>query len=415
MKYYFPTSTLNFDAIVSSMCIMPVSFYRDGAIGFSRYTRTLVDCDDAWYYLYSRPIKWNASHSNIVDYPMLVEIEDDDLLSVGERQLIYDGLEAIRMSKPYYFSASGIISRKVRFLFRNKDELALIVNRAQANVAECKSIGITEAWGIENFVVMDDFDSSIDFGMLDVKKERLSEAFMGEQAKVWADYVKRDRLDGAKAGFRAGQWIRSLSSERFIDTMREPMTFETWRQSLTPEINALINMICGDVELRWDVNRSAIVDFCARCWKECFSVSHSEVRHEILRSIARSVADTTFVYPVGNIQDAEMQALACFVIAGKREGTLIHLLKTTRVRLPELVLALHGALVGYSVLSRALFEKRSYVDDEKGQERAFKSCVNWKSKESCIRDTSSLAVSAKKGSQIKDVLKVIKILRRRKG
>jgi hypothetical protein len=337
---------------------------------------------------------------------MLVEIDNDDLLSIGERQVIYDDLELIRMAKPYFFSASDIISKKVRFLFRSKDELALIVSRAQANVAECKSIGITEAWGIENFAVIDGFDCLIDFGMLNVKKGQLSEAPTGDLAMIWADYVKRDRLDGAKVGFRAGQWIRSLNSERFIDTMREPMTFEIWRKSLTPEINALINMICGDIELKWDVNRSAIVDFCARCWKECFSVSHSEERHEILRSIARSVADTTYVYPVDDIQDAEMQALACFIIAGKREGALIQLLKTMRVRLPELALALHGALVGYSVLSRVLFEKRSYVDAEENQEDAFKACVNRKSKKSGKGEAVPLIDDAKNGRQIKTVPKV---------
>jgi len=363
MKYYFPTSTLNFDAIASSMCIMPPSYFRDGAIGFSRYTRTLVDREDAHYYLYSRPVTWEPSVGDVVDYPMLVEIEDDGLAALGERMDAPEDVKALRMSRPYYFSSRDIVSKRIRFLFRNQEELKLIVGRTRANVAECKCFGVTEAWRIDNFALIGSLDDVVDFGTLKINFSTVSEDAHSEGLEAWLAYVRRDRLDGAKAGFRAGQWIRALFTGRFVDTMREPMSFETWRESLTPEANALIDMICGDAELKWDVNRGAVIDFCARCWNECLAQSKDEIRHEMLRNIARSVADTTYLYPIHSISDPEMQALACLIVAGKREAMLVNLLKTEKVQCPELALALHGALVGYSILSRALFEKRSYVDD----------------------------------------------------
>lgn len=370
MKYYFPTSTLNFDAIASSMCIMPASFYRDGAVGFSRYTRSAVDRDDNSCYLYSRPITWNHSMSDSVDYPMLVEIEDDKLSLIGRKCEMTGDVDVIRITSPYYFTASSIVTRRIRFLFRNQDELKLIVNRTRANVAECKSLGVAEAWGVDNFAVIEGVDKLVDFNTLNGGMMFTQEDGSMCQPGIWSDYVYQDRLDGARVGFRAGQWFRAIITGKFIDTMREPLTFEIWRDSLTPEFNALLDMICGDEKLKWDVNRDAVVDFCARCWKECLAKSHDEARHEILRCIARSIADTRYVYPIDRIQDPEMQALACFVAAGKREGTLVNLLKTEHIQLPELALSLHGALVGYSIMSRALFEKRSYIDEEAKSEDA---------------------------------------------
>ena len=75
MKYYFPTSTLNFDAIYSSMSIMPPSFYREEAIWFSRYLKTGVDVSDDVVVLYSRPVNWEVIDEGSVDYPMLVEMD----------------------------------------------------------------------------------------------------------------------------------------------------------------------------------------------------------------------------------------------------------------------------------------------------------------------------------------------------
>ena len=242
-----------------------------------------------------------------------------------------------------------------------------MVNRARSNVAEYKALGTYEALQVDSFALISTLKGTREFESLGVENT-LKDFDDLERSFVWEEYVKRDRIDGANAGFRAGQWVHAFNTGRFCDTLRQPITFEVWRESLSPEFNALIDMLCGDSELRWDVNRKAVVEFCARCWNECLSDSHNEVRHEILRDIARSVADTTYVYPIRDIEDPEMQALACFIVAGKRDGVLVNLMKAENVRLPELVLALHGALIGYSVLSRTLFEKRSFADEQKSAE-----------------------------------------------
>ena len=75
MKFYLPTSTLNFDAIYSSMCIMPPRYYCDEAIWFPRYFKTDVDLSDEVFVLYSSPISWEISDYDSENYPMLIEVD----------------------------------------------------------------------------------------------------------------------------------------------------------------------------------------------------------------------------------------------------------------------------------------------------------------------------------------------------
>ena len=368
MKYYYPTSTLNFDAIASSQCLAPTSFYCEKAIGFSRYERTVVDSSDDYLIFYPHPVLWSIPQRDSLDYPMLVEIDDESgLLNHGEWVALQTGSHGIRRSQPYYFRPVDILMKRIRFLFRTQEELRQIVNRAQSNVAEYKLSGVSEAWNLDNYGLIGSTPEVMTIKAAPFVGD-VTDSPVNSWDSAWAEYVKQDRLDGAATGFRAGCWLLAQRSGRFIDTMRGAVTFEVWREMLSPEFNALLDMICNNISLRWDVNRKAVVDFCATCWNDCFAEAHNETRHQILRSIAKSVADTTYVYPIQKIEDSEMQALACLVLSGKRDATLINLIKTQDVRMPELALALHGALVGYSVLSRTLFEKRSYVQGEFGDE-----------------------------------------------
>ena len=363
MKYYFPTSSLNFEAIISSLCIMPESYYRDGAVGFSRYTKSEVDISEDFAILYSCPVLWDIDSAGTVNYPMLVEIDDEQGLSeLGESREIEKGIRYFPVSEPYYFSTDDILRGNVRFLFRSCEECRLISDRARHSVAECKVFCIGESACGRMFGLVSDAGDALPFrkikpwvGHPDITTE--------ERKSKWNAYVVKDRTQGAELGFRTGRWIRSWSESWYIDALREQTNFDLWRKTLTPEVDAILDMLCSDVSFIWNVNRQHVVDFCARCWNECLSKSRDEGRHEVLRCIARSVAETTYQYPIGSIVDDEMQAFACFVTAGRRESTLINMIKTEKVRLPELALALYGGLVGYSLFSRSLLDRRSFEDD----------------------------------------------------
>ena len=81
----------------------------------------------------------------------------------------------------------------------------------------------------------------------------------------------------------------------------------------------------------------------------------------ILQNIARNHKDPTFNYPVRYIEDRYMQALACFIGAGKRSNILAKSIRDDSVSTPELALALYGSLVGYSMFHRIFFDLRNFV------------------------------------------------------
>lgn len=365
MKYYYPTSSLNFDSIISSLGILP-EFLYDGSsvVGFSRYIKSCVDVSRNVITFYSKPVSWNIASQETIDYPMLVEIDDESaLMNRGDLWNMPDGLLCLSRTEPYYFSVQNLVAGKVRFLFRNQEERMRLVDRARSNVDECKALNLPETISSRMFGLVDESGDVVSF---DAIREMCANrpTMSCDVDAVRKAYIIKERLDGARLGFKAGMWVRTLISERhLVDPLREPLSFELWRMTLSPVFNDLIDMLCADLSFSWDVNRSAVVGFCARCWNNCLVKSQDEQRHKMLQDIARGERDTTFRYPIRDISDDEMQALACFIHAGKRDATLLNLLKTEKVRAPELALVLYGVLVGYSLFSRSLLDVRCYLDD----------------------------------------------------
>ena len=373
MKFYFPTSTLNFDAIYSSMSLMPPRYHCDEAIWFPRYFKTDVDLSDEVFVFYSSPISWEISDYDSENYPMLIEIDS----SIVERILpdhahtvqksLTNGISCVVRNFPIVFNANDILSGCVKILFRTPEEKRTLVTRARIGVSESKlsvalkSLNIDMAYEtFPNDVVR--FDS--------IKTEVLSvinsSGLMFHQ-KDFEEFERQDRITGAIAGFHAGKWLRSMRDGYCMDCFRNGLDYFAWKKSLPNEFAAIIDMLCGMIGFRWDVNRDAIVDFCTKCWKKCFEsneigdILRKEQWHVMLRYVAKSHRDVTFSYPVSDIKDCHMQALACFINGGRRHTLIANSIANDNVEMPELTLALHGALVGYSALSRVIFEKRSFA------------------------------------------------------
>lgn len=370
MKYYFPTSTLNFDAIYSSMSIMPSSFYRDEAIWFSRYFKTSVDVADDVIVLYSRPVKWEVLDEGSVDYPMLVEMDSSivesllhDTAHCGSVVLSKD-LSCVYSNIPITFRTSDLLSGKIKIIFRNQQEQKTLEARARVGVAECKFAG---ALGILDVDIFSE-GFPVDAIAFDSIKTEVSEAVENLGLKYsranFEEYEHKDRERGAEAGFLAGKWIHSIQSGYCLDCFMGGFDYDSWKKLLPPEFASIIDMLCNKIGFRWDVNRSAIVDFCTECWKSCFNIREDmpvvEQWHVILQRIAKCHKDPTFNYPVRSITDRYMQALACFIGAGKRSNILAKSIRDDKVAMPELALALYGALVGFSVFQRIFFELRNF-------------------------------------------------------
>ena len=75
--YYIPTSSLNFNNIFSSESISPKGFYERRNFGYSRWTTIPENPLNGAILLYGEPKMFSRPISDIVDYPMLIEIQSD--------------------------------------------------------------------------------------------------------------------------------------------------------------------------------------------------------------------------------------------------------------------------------------------------------------------------------------------------
>lgn len=242
MKYYFPTSTLNFDAIYSSMSIMPPSFYREEAIWFSRYLKTGVDVSDDVVVLYSRPVNWEVIDEGSVDYPMLVEMDSSivepllrDRVHCGNVVLSKD-LSCVFINIPIIFRTVDLISGKIKIIFRNQQEQKELVSRARVGVAECKFAG---ALGIlEVDIFREGFP--VDAIAFDSIKTEVADAVGNLGLKFsradFEEYERRDRERGAEAGFMAGKWIHSVQSGYCLDCFRGGFDYDSWKKNVAARV-----------------------------------------------------------------------------------------------------------------------------------------------------------------------------------
>ena len=77
-KLYIPTSTLNFNNILSSESISPKAFYSIRGFGYPRWTEVEENNNENVIMLYSQPFSFVRPESDMEDHPMLVEIVTDE-------------------------------------------------------------------------------------------------------------------------------------------------------------------------------------------------------------------------------------------------------------------------------------------------------------------------------------------------
>lgn len=89
MRYYIPTSTLNFNNILSSESISPKAFYAIRGFGYPRWTEIEENNNDNAILLYSNPFSFVRPASDLEDHPMLIEISTDETFPITEDGVFY--------------------------------------------------------------------------------------------------------------------------------------------------------------------------------------------------------------------------------------------------------------------------------------------------------------------------------------
>lgn len=78
-KLYIPTSTLNFNSIMSSESLSPASFYPIRGFGYKRFEKVEPNNLDNRIILYSKYPKFNIIDSELENYPMVIEVQSKDI------------------------------------------------------------------------------------------------------------------------------------------------------------------------------------------------------------------------------------------------------------------------------------------------------------------------------------------------
>lgn len=78
--FYIPTSSLNFNNILSSESISPKAFYRARAFGYSRWVSIPENPNENSIVLYDQLCSFVRPKSDLEDHPMVVEVILDDIL-----------------------------------------------------------------------------------------------------------------------------------------------------------------------------------------------------------------------------------------------------------------------------------------------------------------------------------------------
>ncbi len=78
MKYYIPTTSMNFNCILSSESVSPAGFYSARGFGYSRWFTVPENDQEGAILLYSNPFSLKRPASELEDHPMFIEIDTDE-------------------------------------------------------------------------------------------------------------------------------------------------------------------------------------------------------------------------------------------------------------------------------------------------------------------------------------------------
>lgn len=377
MRYYFPTTTLNFDSILSSQMISPSGKYKPDTLWWNRNEPVLGERGDALAFYSKCPI-WEIDDPSRDNYPMVVEIDKVFAKKEKHEYALGKSLKVTFLSNSLTFSLAELMQGKIRFLFRTKEEMDRMLTRAITGVAECKIGNVLRMECPTAFSLIPSAKSKIfklDSVVEDVLKARLDEITGVEYTSA---EIAAERIRGAELGYQVGRYVKSLRTGFYMDAFRDPLVFGEWKQKILPApYAALLDKMCSRPLLLWDPNRAAIVQFCKECWFDCFKgkqVDGEEVLegsdiHASLQALARHWASPEESYRISSEKDPFMQAFAAFLECGTQAGKYPRFMKEPLLRLPEYLLSLYGALVGYTSFSRILLDNKVYLPSpEKKQE-----------------------------------------------
>lgn len=129
-KLYIPTSTCNFNNILSSESISPKAFYALRKFGYYRWTNIPENDNDNVILLYEEPFAFSRPKSDTEDHPMLVEIETDE-------EFPQTRVKGVRYSDHTIY----LVRRCTHFVFFNEQDMRTTLSMSETS-AETKLVDL---------------------------------------------------------------------------------------------------------------------------------------------------------------------------------------------------------------------------------------------------------------------------------
>lgn len=133
MRLYIPTTTLNFNNILSSETISPKAFYERRGYGYRRWETVEENCLENGILLYKEPFSFTRPDNGLDDYSMLVELEmDEDEVAKLEK-----------CGEWGYKSAHSLTLTPgaARLIFLSKEHKQIVLSKSELS-AETKLVGM---------------------------------------------------------------------------------------------------------------------------------------------------------------------------------------------------------------------------------------------------------------------------------
>lgn len=86
-KLYIPTSSLNFNNIMSSESVSPVAFYSRRNFGYKIFEKVELNCFENSILLYEKFPDYQIPKSDLVNFPMIIEVDVSDIENDGLKEL----------------------------------------------------------------------------------------------------------------------------------------------------------------------------------------------------------------------------------------------------------------------------------------------------------------------------------------
>lgn len=184
MKLYIPTTSLNFNNILSTESISPKGFYALRGFGYSRWFTIPENDMDGVILLYESPAAFVRPQSDMEDHPLLIELDTDEEFPIA--------MEGVRYSKHSIY----VNPWKTRFIFLNEEDRSVAYSLSDSSL-ETKMLRL-----YNNKIVVESIQGS--FPVL----KGLSEDFAMEESFIEQDQ-RINKIKGLLYGYYIGACLSS--------------------------------------------------------------------------------------------------------------------------------------------------------------------------------------------------------------